>query len=84
MKLAGFENIDSGVRSAILISVAAAYFAFDLGFELGAHGTIFFEKVFFVWSISLWTARAGGLPTQIATTTLACHPQRINIHGKLK
>ena len=53
MKFSGFENIDAGVRSAILISVAAAYFAFDLGFEFGAHGTIFFEKVFFVWSISL-------------------------------
>jgi hypothetical protein len=53
MKFSGFENIDAGVRSAILISVAAAYFAFDFGFELGAHGTIFFEKVFFVWSMSL-------------------------------
>jgi len=53
MKFPGFENIDAGVRSAILISVAAAYFAFDIGFEFGAHGTIFFEKVFFVWSISL-------------------------------
>ena len=53
MKFSGFENIDAGVRSAILISVAAAYFAFDIGFELGTHGTIFFDKVFFVWSISL-------------------------------
>lgn len=53
MKFSGFENIDTGVRSAILISVAAAYFAFDLGFEFGAHGRIFFEKIFFVWSISL-------------------------------
>ena len=53
MKFSGFENIDAGIRSAILISVAAAYFAFDLGFEIGAHGTIFFEKVFLVWSISL-------------------------------
>ena len=53
MKFSGFENIDAGIRSAILISVAAAYFAFDIGFELGAHGRIFFEKVFFVWSITL-------------------------------
>lgn len=53
MKFSGFENIDTGVRSAILISVAAAYFAFDLGFEFGAHGRISFEKIFFVWSISL-------------------------------
>lgn len=53
MKYTGFEDIDAGVRSAILISVAAAYFAFDIGFELGAHGSIFFEKVFLIWSISL-------------------------------
>ena len=52
MKVSGFENIDAGVRSAILISVAAAYFAFDIGFEFGAHGRVFFEKIFFVWSIS--------------------------------
>jgi hypothetical protein len=43
MKYTGFEDIDAGVRSVILISVAAAYFAFDIGFELGAHGSIFFE-----------------------------------------
>lgn len=43
MKFSGFENINTGVRSAILISVAAAYFAFDPGFEFGAHGRIFFE-----------------------------------------
>ena len=53
MKFSGFENIDAGVRSAILITVAAAYFAFDLGFEFGVHGQIFFEKIFFVWSITL-------------------------------
>ena len=53
MKISGFENIDAGVRSAILISVAASYFAFDIGFEFGAHGRVFFEKIFFVWSVSL-------------------------------
>jgi hypothetical protein len=53
MKIKGLENIDAGVRSAILISVACAYFAWDLGFEFGVHGTIYFEKIFFVWSISL-------------------------------
>ena len=51
-KFTGFENIDAGIRSAILISVACSYFAWDLGFEFGVHGTIYFEKVFFVWSIS--------------------------------
>ena len=53
MKFSGFENIDAGVRSAIVISVAAAYFSWGIGFDFGVHGTIFFEKVFFVWSISL-------------------------------
>lgn len=53
MKFGDFGNIDSGIRSAILISVACSFFAFDLGFEFGVHGTIYFEKVFFVWSVSL-------------------------------
>ena len=53
MKPSGFENIDAGTRSIILISVASAFFAWDVGFEFGAHGRIFFEKVFAVWSISL-------------------------------
>ena len=52
MEFKGFEDIDAGIRSAILISVACSFFAFDLGFEFGAHGTIYFEKVFFVWSVS--------------------------------
>ena len=53
MNFKGFEDIDAGVRSAILISVACSFFAWDLGFEFGVHGTIYFEKVFFVWSVSL-------------------------------
>ena len=53
MKFKGFEDIDAGIRSTILISVACSFFAFDLGFEFGVHGTIYFEKVFFVWSVSL-------------------------------
>jgi len=53
MKPSGFENIDAGTRSIIVISVAAAFFAWDLGFELGAHGRLFFEKVFAAWSVSL-------------------------------
>ena len=53
MKFRGLEDIDSGTRSAIVISVAIAYFAWDLGFELGVHGTVFFEKVFLVWSVSV-------------------------------
>jgi len=53
MKFSGFENIDNGVRSAIVISVAAAYFAWDIGFDFGVHGSISFENVFLIWSISL-------------------------------
>jgi hypothetical protein len=52
VKISGFENIDSGVRSAIVISVAASYFAWDIGFDFSVYGTIFFDKVFLVWSIS--------------------------------
>ena len=52
MKPSGFENIDPGVRAFILIAVAVAYPVWDLGFELGAFGTLFYEKVFVAWSIS--------------------------------
>ncbi len=52
MKLSGFEDIDPGVRAFILIIIAIAYPAWDLGFELGAYGRLFFEKVFIAWSIS--------------------------------
>ena len=52
VKFSGFENVDAGVRSAIVISVAASYFAWDIGFDFGVYGTIFFDKVFLVWSIS--------------------------------
>ena len=47
--LAEFDPI---VRSFILIGVAVAYPAWDVGFELGAFGRIFFEKLFMVWAIS--------------------------------
>ncbi len=52
MKLSGFENIDPGVRAFILITVAIAYPAWELGFEIGAFGRLFYEKVFVAWSIS--------------------------------
>jgi hypothetical protein len=47
-----FSDIGPAARSLILISVAAAFGAWDIGFELGAFGRIFFEKLFMVWSIS--------------------------------
>ncbi len=52
MKFSGFEDIDSGVRAFILIVIAIAYPAWDFGFEIGAFGRLFFEKVFVAWSIS--------------------------------
>jgi len=52
MKLSGFDDIDPGVRSFILIAVAIAFPAWDFGFEIGAFGRLFFEKIFFAWSIS--------------------------------
>ena len=52
MKFSGFENIDPGVRAFILIVVAIAYPAWDVGFEIGAFGRLFFEKIFVAWSIS--------------------------------
>ena len=52
MKLAGFEDIDPAVRAFILIVVAIAYPAWDFGFEIGAFGRLFYEKIFVAWSIS--------------------------------
>lgn len=52
MKFSGFENIDPGVRSFILISVALAYPAWDFGFDFGVYGKLFFEKIFLAWSVS--------------------------------
>lgn len=53
VKPTGFENIDAGIRSIVLISVASAFFAWDIGFEFGVHGIIFIDKVFVAWSVSL-------------------------------
>ena len=52
MKFSGFEEIDPGVRAFILIVIAIAYPAWDVGFEIGAYGRLFFEKIFVAWSIS--------------------------------
>ena len=52
MKLSGFEQLDPGVRAFILITVAIAYPAWEFGFEIGAFGRLFYEKVFVAWSIS--------------------------------
>lgn len=52
MKYSGFENIDPGVRAFILIVIAVAYPAWDFGFEIGAFGRLFYEKVFVAWAIS--------------------------------
>ena len=52
IKLTGFEDIDPGVRAFILITVAIAYPAWDFGFEIGAFGHLFYEKVFVAWSVS--------------------------------
>ena len=52
MKFKGLENLDPAVRSMVLITVAIAYPAWSLGFDLGAVGRLFFDKVFIAWSIS--------------------------------
>jgi hypothetical protein len=52
MKLRGFEDIDPSVRAFILITIAIAYPVWDFGFELGAFGRLFYDKIFVAWSIS--------------------------------
>lgn len=44
MTFSGFDNLDPGVRSFMLISVALAYPAWDFGFDVGVYGKLFFEK----------------------------------------
>ena len=52
MRFTGLEDIDPGVRSIILVTVAMAYPAWSFGFDLGAFGRLFFDKIFVAWSIS--------------------------------
>lgn len=52
MKFSGLENLNPGIRSFILISVALAYPAWDFGFDFGVYGKLFFEKIFLAWSVS--------------------------------
>ena len=52
MKTGAFHDLDPATRSFILITIAVAFPAWDLGFEIGAYGRLFFEKVFVTWSIS--------------------------------
>lgn len=53
MNSSSLRTIDEGVRSIVLICVAGAYLAWDIGFELGAYGRVTFDKIFIVWSVSL-------------------------------
>ena len=52
LRFPDLKDLDPVIRSFILIGVAVAYPAWDVGFELGAFGRIFFDKLFMVWAIS--------------------------------
>jgi hypothetical protein len=52
MKLETMKSIDPRLRTLLLMVVGLSYPAWDVGFELGAYGQIFFEKIFTVWAIS--------------------------------
>ena len=52
MKLSAFESLNPTARSFILLTVAVAYPVWDVGFELGAYGQLFFEKLFLVWTVA--------------------------------
>jgi hypothetical protein len=51
-KLYGFDDLGTVTRTFILTCVALSYPAWDLGFQLGAFGRVFFEKILFVWAIA--------------------------------
>jgi len=52
IKLSGLENLDPTVRTFIVLAVAVAFPAWDVGFELGAFGQLFYDKLFMAWSVS--------------------------------
>ncbi|MCG8436237.1 MAG: hypothetical protein MJA83_19635 [Gammaproteobacteria bacterium] len=43
------QKLNIKIRTFLLTAVAIAYPVWDLGFELGAFGEIFFEKLFLAW-----------------------------------
>lgn len=51
-RLTGFDDLDSVTRTFILVCVALAYPAWDLGFQLGAFERVFYDKILFVWAIA--------------------------------
>ena len=50
--LYGFDDLDGVTRTFILVCIALAYPAWDLGFQLGAFERVFYDKILFVWAIS--------------------------------
>ncbi len=50
-KPGGFEDIDTGVRAFILITVAIVCPTLEFGFEIGAFGRLFYDKVFVDWGM---------------------------------
>ena len=52
MKLETLQGIDPRLRTFLLLVVGLSYPAWDVGFELGAFGEIFFSKIFAAWATS--------------------------------
>jgi hypothetical protein len=50
--IGAFKRIDPSLRTFLLLAVALAYPAWDVGFEVGVYGQVFFEKVFTAWAVS--------------------------------
>jgi len=53
-----FENTDRQFQVYLLVAVALALNTWDVSFNLGVYGTIFFEKVFTIWVVSTTTILA--------------------------
>lgn len=46
-----YENIEKPVKQFILTAVGLSLVVWEISFDLGAFQTIFFDKLFFVWTV---------------------------------
>ncbi|MEM1411110.1 MAG: hypothetical protein AAGH19_02045 [Pseudomonadota bacterium] len=52
LEFQGFESITPAERSFLLMCVAVAYPAWDVGFDYGVYGQLMYHKLLLVWSLA--------------------------------
>lgn len=69
------KQVDPIIRTFILAAVGLAVAIWDISFNMGAYGTIFFEKLFLIW--------VGCTAVLLATLVLPLDKQPINRWGRI-